>query len=88
MSRNDMEFERFHEASLIGLLTVALAALRHDALEDQGDIINRSNIKRLFAEKVLDLVDCFTGTPIEYTSCTKPSWHERKIAYTEHIRKF
>lgn len=64
----------------------AIAALLHDALEDQGDKIRRSDIKRLFGENVLELVDSCTHTPIEYTSGTKPPWHERKVAYLEHIK--
>lgn len=60
----------------------AIAALLHDAVEDQGGLSTRMTIRREFGEEVVAIVDgCteFCGTP-------KPPWAERKARYIEQIR--
>jgi (p)ppGpp synthase/HD superfamily hydrolase len=59
----------------------ALAALLHDAVEDQGGEPIREEIRRRFGETVLEIVDGCTdgvGSP-------KPPWRERKEAYLAHL---
>jgi (p)ppGpp synthase/HD superfamily hydrolase len=60
----------------------AIAALLHDAIEDQGGMRAHATIRARFgagvAGAVLALSDA-TVTP-------KPPWHERKAAYVAHLR--
>jgi (p)ppGpp synthase/HD superfamily hydrolase len=61
----------------------AIAALLHDAVEDQGGENTRTEIRRRFGERVAAIVD----------GCTEPervgnqSWREHKLAYLEQIRQ-
>ncbi len=60
----------------------AIAALLHDAVEDQGGKEMLETIRARFGEDVARLVDGCTdayGYP-------KPPWTERKEAYIEHVR--
>jgi len=72
-------------ASLVGEQTndedVAIAALLHDAVEDQGGPKTRAVIADRFGERVATLVDCCTDTDIE----PKPPWKPRKQAYLSHL---
>jgi (p)ppGpp synthase/HD superfamily hydrolase len=60
----------------------AIAALLHDAVEDQGGKATREEIRRRFGEKVARIVDGCTDTD----EIPKPPWRERKQNYIEHIR--
>jgi (p)ppGpp synthase/HD superfamily hydrolase len=64
----------------------AIAALLHDALEDQPDKTGREEIARRFGEQVLSLVNSCTDTPITYQGGVKPPWRQRKEAYLGHLR--
>lgn len=60
----------------------AIAALLHDAIEDQGGAATREIIRRLFGEQVVSIVDGCTDAE----TIPKPPWRERKEAYVAHIR--
>jgi (p)ppGpp synthase/HD superfamily hydrolase len=61
----------------------AIAALLHDAVEDQGGQATRAEIYRLFGERVGAIVDGCT----EFDSEIKPPWYERKQHYIEQLRQ-
>jgi len=60
----------------------AIAALLHDAVEDQGGPATRARIHTLFGETVVDIVDGCTDTD----ETPKPPWRARKEAYLAHLR--
>lgn len=60
----------------------AIAALLHDALEDQGGIAIRAEIQQRFGDKVVAIVD---GCSEVYTQ-PKPPWLERKQGYLDQLR--
>lgn len=60
----------------------AIAALLHDAVEDQGGLKTLQLIRSRFGERVAVIVDGCTdayGSP-------KPPWRERKERYLEHLK--
>ena len=59
----------------------AIAALLHDAIEDQGGDEMRQRIRRRFGDRVTMMVDDCTDAEVE----PKPPWKERKLAYLAHI---
>lgn len=60
----------------------AIAALLHDAIEDQGGEPIRQEIRRRFGDKVVEIVNGCTDTD----QTPKPPWLERKEKYLEHLR--
>lgn len=60
----------------------AIAALLHDAVEDQGGIPTREEIRRRFGDRVASIVDGCT----DCTTHPKPPWRERKERHIEHVR--
>ncbi|HEY7329463.1 MAG TPA: HD domain-containing protein [Gemmataceae bacterium] len=60
----------------------AIAALLHDAIEDQGGEPTRQEIRRRFGDKVVQIVNGCTDTD----ETPKPPWLERKKQYLEHLR--
>lgn len=60
----------------------AIAALLHDAIEDQGGAKTREEIRQRFGEKVISIVDGCT----ESETLPKAPWKERKLNYLEKIR--
>jgi len=60
----------------------AIAALLHDAVEDQGGQPILEWIRRRFGSGVADIVDGCTDTYIE----PKPAWRQRKEDYLAHLR--
>jgi len=60
----------------------AIAALCHDAVEDQGGAPVLSEIRGLFGEKVAAIVEGCTDTDVT----PKPPWRARKEAYVAHVR--
>ena len=60
----------------------AIAALLHDAVEDQGGAETRENIRQLFGERVVSIVDGCT----ESETLPKPPWKERKLNYLAKMR--
>ena len=61
----------------------AIAALLHDAVEDQGGAPTREEIRRRFGDSVVAIVDGCTDTD----QTPKPSWHQRKEAHLAHLRE-
>ncbi len=59
----------------------AIAALLHDAVEDQGGSATRTEIRRRFGEHVAAIVDGCTDAE----TIPKPPWRARKEAYVAHI---
>lgn len=60
----------------------AIAALLHDAIEDQGGAATREEIRRRFGNTVVAIVDGCTDAEV----IPKPPWRARKEAYIAHIR--
>jgi (p)ppGpp synthase/HD superfamily hydrolase len=60
----------------------AIAALLHDAVEDQGGKPRLHEIRRKFGSRVAHIVD---GCTDSYTE-PKPPWLARKKAYLRHLR--
>jgi GTP pyrophosphokinase len=60
---------------------LAIAALLHDAVEDQGGYATQEEIRRLFGERVAGIVASLSDT---FTH-PKPPWRERKEAYLAHL---
>jgi (p)ppGpp synthase/HD superfamily hydrolase len=61
---------------------LAIAALLHDAVEDQGGLDTLQQIRDTFGDYVAGLVDECTDA---YTQ-PKPPWKERKTAYLEKLK--
>jgi (p)ppGpp synthase/HD superfamily hydrolase len=74
-------------ASLVGEQTAdedaVIAALLHDAVEDQGGAETRAEIAKRFGERVAELVDACTDTDV----VPKPPWKGRKEAYIARLRE-
>lgn len=60
----------------------AIAALLHDAIEDQGGAKTREEIRQHFGERVVSIVDGCTDSE----TLPKPPWKERQLNYLEKIR--
>jgi (p)ppGpp synthase/HD superfamily hydrolase len=60
----------------------AIAALLHDAVEDQGGRPTLEEIRRLFGDRVAEIVEGCSDTDV----VPKPPWRRRKELYIEHIR--
>ena len=61
----------------------AIAALLHDAVEDQGGQKTLAAIRRRFGRIVADIVDGCSDTDV----VPKPPWRPRKEAYLAHLRR-
>jgi len=59
----------------------AVAALLHDAIEDQGGAQARQQIRDRFGEAVVAIVDGCTDADVQ----PKPPWRQRKEAYLAHL---
>ena len=59
----------------------AIAALLHDAAEDQGGRPRLAEIRRLYGDEVAGIVDQCTDTYLR----PKPSWRKRKEHYLSHL---
>src|ERR1051325_12202408 len=59
----------------------AIAALLHDAVEDQGGAPTREEIRRRFGDRVVEIVDGCTDAE----TVPKPPWRERKERYIAHV---
>lgn len=60
----------------------AIAALLHDAIEDQGGAATRAAIAEQFGPRVAEIVEGCTDTDVQ----PKPPWRARKEAHLAHIR--
>jgi len=61
----------------------AIAALLHDAVEDQGGAAIRIEIQRRFGDRVLQIVDACT----ESEQIPKPPWKQRKLQALAQMRQ-
>jgi (p)ppGpp synthase/HD superfamily hydrolase len=59
----------------------AIAALLHDAVEDQGGAPTLAEIRRRFGDTVADVVAACCDTDV----VPKPPWRPRKEAYVAHL---
>jgi GTP pyrophosphokinase len=59
----------------------AIAALLHDAVEDQGGATTLAEIRRRFGDNVADTVLGCSDTDV----IPKPPWRERKETYLAHV---
>jgi (p)ppGpp synthase/HD superfamily hydrolase len=64
-----------------GTETQAIAALLHDAAEDQGGEPTLAEIRKRFGEQVASIVAECSDT----FETQKPSWRERKRRYIDHL---
>ena len=62
---------------------MAIGALLHDAVEDQGGRPTLERIRADYGERVAHIVEGCTDSEIE----PKPPWLERKKAYVGHVRE-
>lgn len=62
----------------------AIAALLHDAVEDQGGLATLSTIRRLFGDRVANAVESCSDSA-EPDPSKKADWRERKEKYLEHL---
>jgi (p)ppGpp synthase/HD superfamily hydrolase len=62
----------------------AIAALLHDAIEDQGGKATESVIKRMFGKRVAEIVRGCTDADDE--GGPKPAWRPRKEEYIDHVK--
>jgi (p)ppGpp synthase/HD superfamily hydrolase len=61
---------------------MAIAALLHDAVEDQGGKPTLQDIERRFGKRVARLVEACTDAD----TIPKPPWKDRKLRYIEAVR--
>lgn len=63
----------------------AIAALLHDAVEDQGGLPTLATIRHMFGDRVANTVEsCSDSTASDPSE--KLLWRERKDKYLEHLR--
>ena len=62
---------------------LAIAALLHDAIEDQGHQVDLARIRKRFGARVAHVVEGCTDAD----TVPKPPWRPRKERYIEHIRR-
>jgi (p)ppGpp synthase/HD superfamily hydrolase len=63
----------------------AIAALLHDAVEDQGGIPTLETIRHLFGDRVANAVESCSDSTLS-DPAEKPPWRERKEKYLAHLR--
>jgi len=61
----------------------AIAALLHDAAEDQGGLETLEEIRGLFGDRIADIVEACSDS----LATPRPPWRERKERYLEHLRQ-
>jgi len=61
----------------------AIAALLHDAVEDQGGVKTLQEIRQRYGEQVANIV---AGCTDAFAS-PKPPWRQRKEAYLQHLKE-
>jgi (p)ppGpp synthase/HD superfamily hydrolase len=66
---------------------VAIAALLHDAVEDQGGEPRLADIRNRFGDRVADIVRACSDSVVNASAGErKEDWHLRKTRYVEHLR--
>lgn len=61
----------------------AIAALLHDALEDQGDAVTLEGIEARFGPTVASIVEACSDAQQQ----PKPPWRQRKVAHVERMTR-
>lgn len=61
----------------------AIAAVLHDAVEDQGGAATARTIEQEFGQAVAEIVQACSDTDV----VPKPPWRERKERYIAHVRE-
>jgi (p)ppGpp synthase/HD superfamily hydrolase len=61
----------------------AIAAVLHDAVEDQGGRETAAIIRKRYGDAVADIVEACTDADVY----PKPSWRERKEKYVAHVER-
>ena len=61
----------------------AIAALLHDAVEDQGGAVTREEVRRRFGDKIVEIVDGCTDADV----IPKPPWRPRKESFIARLRE-
>lgn len=79
-----LEANAYHEFKNIE--DIAIGALLHDAIEDQGHKITLDEIRRRFGDTVHQIVRDCSDAIIEEEHQKKAPWRERKEAYIAKIR--
>ena len=79
-----LEANAYHEFDNIE--DIAIAALLHDAVEDQGHKITLDEIRQRFGDTVCEIVHDCSDAIIEEEHQKKAPWRERKDAYISKIR--
>lgn len=79
-----LEANAYHEFDNIE--DVAIGALLHDAIEDQGHQIDLEEIRKRFGDKVHEIVHDCSDAIIEEEHQEKAPWRERKEAFIGKIR--
>ena len=64
----------------------AIAALLHDAPEDQGGRRRLADIRTQFGDRVAAIVEACSDA-LEENPENKPPWYKRKTAYQQHLRE-
>src|SRR5258706_179337 len=65
---------------------MAIAALLHDAVEDQGGEPRLSDIRNRFGKRVADIVRSCSDSVVNVSAGEqKDDWHTRKRRYIEHL---
>ena len=59
----------------------AIAALLHDAVEDQGGSVTRELVRVTFGDRVCKIIDGCTESMVQ----PKPPWKERKLLHLEKV---
>jgi (p)ppGpp synthase/HD superfamily hydrolase len=62
----------------------AIAALLHDAVEDQGGTATAEEIRRRFGARVAEIVVACSDTDSDVRP--KPAWRPRKVAHLDQLR--
>ena len=63
---------------------MAIAALLHDAVEDQGGYETLDRIREKFGERVAHIVE---GCTDDFSGHNRTPWCERKVRYIKHLRE-
>jgi (p)ppGpp synthase/HD superfamily hydrolase len=66
---------------------MAIAALLHDAVEDQGGEPRLADIRNRFGDRVADIVRACSDSVVNTASGQKKEdWRTRKVKYIEHLK--
>ena len=76
--------ESGHVSPLVVTEDMAIAALLHDAVEDEGGLPRLRDIEAKFGDKVSKIVEGCTDSFVEYPD-KKQEWEERKSSYIERL---